>query len=237
MIPIPLLPAFALASWSVSTRGEPGGRGRWLRATRIVAGALVIGVAGFVVVSLAAQRIVGGAGVGRLLPSPAAPRALLVNGLGGPGELVSLVDARDGSRLRYLGGTMRVEAAWRDDGDRFALLQDVGTFGAVRDARVSIRSGHDGKELTFVRVPSTSDGMALLGDMRWCGPRLFANDWNDAPLVFEPGSEALEPIDGLEPDRTRVHRILGCAADESLLVVWFDPSEVRRWGLTSIGTW
>jgi ABC-type transport system involved in multi-copper enzyme maturation permease subunit len=227
-----LLPiGYLLASFLMSCRGEPSGRGKFLR------GAWVLGL------SLLAIPLIF------LIAAPLAVRAnAWRNGAGaipiaaGQGSSVCMLDYSwrnssgwivDLERKRHLHFLPPPvwDAAWSGDGDRLAVLHSAGAMGRVRSGMV----------IDF--FDSRGDGVAerihvggadeWLDDLRWDGDRLVTRSGGgtagSAILIISPATGGVDRVE--LPEDWWKWWLIGPTADGDFFVYRLMDEKLKRYAL------
>lgn len=189
-----LLPAgYVAASFVVLCRGEPAGRGRWLRGGVALGIAAVCVPAAFAMAAPLAMRLNAG-----LLPSG----AVLVPSPGGEAIVAGhrrgggawLIDLETGRKRRFLGPPLH-GTAWSADGSRLAVISEAGPLG-------SHAAGHS--RLEFYDARGNPTGTIPLPDlwphdMRWAGDALvlsyFRSRQDTGLFVVSPEARELRQVD------------------------------------------
>ncbi len=136
-LPILILIAYVVASFSMSCRGEPAGRGRAFRGLGWVAAGLVAVPLTFAATAPGLMRLDARLSVGNsyVVAAPGGGTAMIVNDRQGSAWLVDLA-SRD--VLRFFPPPV-ISAAWNADGSRLAVLHSGSALGRQRGSgRVEI---------------------------------------------------------------------------------------------------
>jgi hypothetical protein len=167
-LPAVLLAGYLVVSFVVSCRGEPAGRGRWLRGTLALGLAvallpLVFSASAPLAMRLDAARLASGVRIAR---SPAGPGALAVGGEQRSGWILD-VDRRE--IVRFLGPPV-FDARWSADGSRVAVVHAAGTMGGFSyPPRVDV---FDRRGSRIGRLEARTD-YEYIGRVHWAGAHLL----------------------------------------------------------------
>ncbi len=194
ILPILLLIAYVAGSFAMLCRGEPAGRGRFLRGgivlgTTVVAMPILFMIGAPLAMRFEAGRLEGGA---RIYVSGSSPLAVATN----EGHLSAwLVDVEAKQRLRFLPPPV-FQVLPSPDGERIAVIRAPGSFG-----RISDRVRADIYDSAGIRVASqTVDEMLqFVGQVYWASGHLVARTYGSAQglLILDPetGEQSRIPLD------------------------------------------
>jgi hypothetical protein len=157
LLPVVMLPAYVLASWSAACRGEPAGRGRAKRGLAISGLSVVLVLLLFPVAAPVALRASAGSGMREILAGPSGRAALVASDSGLSGGSGWLVEVPSGRRRAFVPPPFDA-LAWSPDGTRLAVVTWSAPLGSqAREARIDILRTDDGKLERSIAVPT--DGM------------------------------------------------------------------------------
>jgi len=230
LIPWLLPVGYLLASFLMSCRGEPSGRGKFLR------GAWVLGL------SLLAVGLIF------LIAAPLVVRANASLGGGGAVPVVSpegtsvcmidyswrassgwIVDLERKRRVRFLPPPVW-DAAWNRDGGRLAVLHSAGSFGRLRSGSVidffDSRGKPVGKSIQFM------DAYEWVDDLRWNGDRIVARSGGaegSAILIISPDSGRIDRVP--LPEAWWKLWLIGPTAEGHFFIYHLLDGETQRYAL------
>ena len=145
-----LLPAFVVASWFATSRGEPAGRGRVKRGLGVACGAVLAVPIFFAAAAPGVLRIDAGRGLHGILPNEKGTAAVVTTEEMSGGWLVAVPSGR---KLRFLPPPLR-DVEWSADGATLAVVTWAGALGSDgSDQRVEFIDADRGSLVRSVPMP------------------------------------------------------------------------------------
>jgi ABC-type transport system involved in multi-copper enzyme maturation permease subunit len=183
VLPVLLLPCFVVTSWLVSCRGEPGGRGRYLRGGSTLAS----GIVGALVLFVAIAPLIVRAGARSMqippetIPSAAGGEALFASPFGG-----WIVDIETAERGEFF-GPMVYSAGWDPGGRWLAVVTDSGPLGSSRfRLRVDFYDAMEGRVTRSVALP---DDWTWVNRLEWVGAELILASRSNLMRILQVSPE------------------------------------------------
>ena len=171
VISVVLLAGYLLASFFMLCRGEPAGRGRWIRGAVILLASAVLAPVGLaiatpLVTKLETNRFVDGV---ELTPSPGGDLALVLNRSNWSGWLL---DTSTGKRLHFFGPPV-FQGTWNRDGSRLAVFHASGPLGSI-SSRVRVEFfDQDGGRIGQAAPRAM---LHMVDHTRWAGDKLVVRE-------------------------------------------------------------
>lgn len=165
-----LLPIYLLASFVMDCRGEPAGRGRWIRGVIVLSIGIVAIPLLFLLSAGPLVRVSSQVGTVAWVPAPRGEGAFLVRGSGDGLDAGLWVDLENPSDRRFFAPPVEW-VRWEPTGERFAIVHSAGPFGSVRNqVLVEVRQASDGATLRQFELP---EEIVLVVAMDWVGGRVL----------------------------------------------------------------
>ena len=212
-----LLPACAVASWIVATRGEPAGRGSLKRGGAVLGGSLAAKLLSFLIAAPLAVRADAGFGLHYLVTEPAGRRIVLASRGMFPAGGSWLVDVASGKRVAFLAPPL-ADVKFNADGTKLAYVTASAALGAQSEReRIEIRRTSDGTIETTIEVPENR----AVGDLAWASGKIVA-----VMREFREGRPSGAVLELADP-ATRSWISSGFRTDDWIQLVEGDPLYAR----------
>jgi hypothetical protein len=145
-------PAYVVASWAASSRGEPGGHGHVKRGISVTLGALLTAPALFAMAAPVAMRVNAARGLHEVVSSPSGTMAVVGSRAG---QFLGswMVSVPRGRRVRFLAPAID-ELVWNPDGTRLGVATWSGPLGSDSTTqRIEVYDTREGSKLRSLPAP------------------------------------------------------------------------------------
>lgn len=232
VVPWLLLPGYLVASFAISCRGEPAGKGRLRRGVAVLGACC----ATILVLFLAGVPWVLRARAGRLsgpevVAAGGGGRAVCVIEQTWPVPAGWLIDKQRARKLRFLPPPVQT-AAWNRDGSLLALAHHAESFGGFT-ASTHIEFLDEEGHRVGRGVRLSHDEVGWVKELHWVGEKLIAAvqlaGQDGAVLILSPESGVVHRV----PIEEHAFRwdLLGPTAEGEMLVQLMVDTEARRYEL------
>jgi len=231
LIPWLLPVGYLLASFLMNCRGEPSGRGKFMRGAWVLGLSLLAVLLLFLIAAPLSVRanasLLGGGAVPVVSSKGDAVCMIDYSWRASSGWIVDLERKR---RLRFLPPPVW-DAAWSGDGSRLAVLHSAGAMGRLRSEMVIDFFDSRGDRVTERMHVGGAD--EWLDDLRWDGDRIIVRSGGgtegSAVLIIAPDAGRFERVE--LPEDWWKWWLIGPTAGGDFFIYRLMDEEMMRYGL------